>query len=148
MNELILTRYIHFISIMIVFAMVAAELVLVQKTVSRSVVKKLFVVDGIYGAFSLILVGAGLYMWLGGIGKPVEFYNQNVLLHLKVGLFLMVGILSLWPTRYYFKHRKGDSSDQLEIPKFIKSIILVELIILIIVPVLAVFLARGYGVLN
>lgn len=148
MNELIIFRYVHFLSIMIVFGMVACEYVIVQKKVSRAMVKRLFIVDGIYGAFSLILVGAGLYMWLGGLGKPVEYYNQNVLLHLKVGLFLLVGILSLWPTRFYFKHRKGEPNDEVNLPSYIKKIILIELLLLVFIPILAVFLARGYGVIS
>ncbi|MDX1629555.1 MAG: DUF2214 family protein [Fulvivirga sp.] len=148
MTEVILTRYIHFISIMIVFAMVVAEFVLIQQKISRKMVKRLFVVDGIYGAFSLILVGAGLYLWLGGLDKPAAYYNQNIFIYLKIGLFLLVGILSLWPTRFYFKNRKGDPEELLEVPRYIKRVILLELVLLVIIPVLATLMSRGYGMLH
>ncbi|MTI20889.1 DUF2214 family protein [Fulvivirga sp. RKSG066] len=144
MTELILTRYIHFLGIMIVFAMVVVEFVLIQKQVSRKLVKKLFVIDGIYGLSSLIVVAAGLYLWFG-TGKPEAYYNQNGLFHAKVGLFVLVGILSLWPTVFYFKNRKGASDDVITIPSRIKKIVLVELVLLIIIPVLATLMAQGVG---
>ncbi len=144
MNELILTRYIHFIGIIIVFGMVLAELVLIQDKLKRSVIKRIFILDGIYGAFSLIVVGAGLYLWLG-IGKPAEFYTANPLMHAKVGLFIIVGILSIWPTVFYFKNRKGEHDQMIAVPAYIKRIIQVELGLLVLIPLLATFMAQGVG---
>ncbi|MEM9858705.1 MAG: DUF2214 family protein [Bacteroidota bacterium] len=144
MNELILTRYIHFIGIIIVFGMVLAELVLIQDKLKRSVIKRIFILDGIYGIFSLIVVGAGLYLWLG-IGKPAEFYTANPLMHAKVGLFIIVGILSIWPTVFYFKNRKGEDDQMITVPAYIKRIIQVELGLLVLIPLLATFMAQGVG---
>lgn len=144
MNELILTRYIHFLGILIVFGMILAELVLVQKELKRSVIKKIFIFDNIYGAFSLIVVGAGLYLWLG-IGKPAEFYSANPLMHAKVGLFIIVGILSLWPTVFYFKNRKGELDDTITVPTYVRRIIQAELGLLIVMPLLATLMAQGVG---
>ena len=144
MNELILTRYIHFIGIIIVFGMVLAELVLIQDKLKRSVIKRIFILDGIYGAFSLIVVGAGLYLWLV-IGKPAEFYTANPLMHAKVGLFIIVGILSIWPTVFYFKNRKGEHDQMIAVPAYIKRIIQVELGLLVLIPLLATFMAQGVG---
>ncbi|MEO0556410.1 MAG: DUF2214 family protein [Bacteroidota bacterium] len=144
MTELVLTRYIHFIGILIVFGMVLSELVLVQKELKRSVIKRMFVFDGIYGAFSLVVVGAGLYLWLG-IGKSAEFYTSNPLMHAKVGLFILVGVLSLWPTVFYFKNRKGRIDEVVKVPSYIKRIIQIELGLLIIIPLLATLMAQGVG---
>lgn len=144
MTELIITRYIHFVGIMMVFAMVFVERVLVQGNLKRAVVKRLFVFDGLYGLFSLVVVGAGLYLWFG-IGKPADFYTQNHIFLTKVGLFLLVGILSIWPTVFYFKNRKGDDQDELIIPSHIRKIITIELVLLVIIPVLAALMAQGVG---
>ena len=144
MNELILTRYIHFLSILIVFGMVLAELVLVKKELTRSEIKRIFILDNIYGLFSLIVVGAGLYLWLG-IGKPAEFYSTNPLMHAKVGLFIIVGVLSLWPSVFYLKNRKGEVDDLIAVPTYVKRIIQVELGLLFIIPLLATLMAQGVG---
>jgi len=145
MTELIVARYVHFISIMFVFAMVWAEYFLVNRKILRADLIKLFTIDGIYGLFSLVAVGAGLYLWFG-TGKPASFYNTNGLFHLKVGLFVVVGILSLCPTTFYFKNRKGDKSDEITLPAYIKKIIVVELILLCIIPVLATIMSRGIDI--
>lgn len=144
MTEIILTRYIHFIGIMVVFAMVFAENVMLSERVSRAKVNRLLKVDGIYGLFSIVVVAAGLYLWMG-VGKPEEYYTNNHIFLTKVGLFIVVGILSLWPTIFYFKNRKGDLADEVAVPKIIRIIIKVELVLLIVIPLLATLMAQGVG---
>ena len=144
MTELIISRYIHFIGIMIVFAMVLAENVLLKEQVNRLEIQRLFKIDGIYGLFSIIVVAAGLYLWLG-IGKPAEYYSGNHLFLTKVGLFIIVGILSLWPTIFYFKNRKGNPDELVLIPNRIRLIVKLELAILLLIPLLASLMAQGVG---
>lgn len=144
MTELILIRYIHFTGIMIVVAMVIAELVLVRSVLQRATIRKIWMLDNIYGLFSLIVVGAGLYLWLG-IGKTASFYSTNPVFHTKIGLFIVVGILSIWPTVFYFKQRKGDQCEQVEVPRYMKRIIIAELTILGIIPLLGTLMAQGVG---
>ncbi len=146
MNELIATRYLHFIGIMIVFAMVFAENIMLKENMKRSTIKLLFKVDGIYGLFSLIVVGAGLYLWLGGIGKPADYYSLNPIFLTKVGLFVVVGVLSIWPTVFYFKNRLGRHDEPVIVPRRIRSIVKVELILLLLIPLLAALMAQGVGV--
>lgn len=144
MNDLVLIRYIHFIGIMIVFAMVCVENILLQQAITRKTVKQLFNVDGLYGLFSLIVVAAGLYLWFG-TGKPAAYYSQNSVFLAKVALFIVVGILSIWPTVFYFKNRKGDDNDMVEIPNHLRRIVRVEILLLIIIPILATLMAQGVG---
>ena len=144
MNELIVTRYIHFVGIMIVFAMVCIENVLIKPSMERKRIKQLFNVDGIYGLFSIIVVAAGLYLWFGG-GKPAAYYTQNGIFHAKVALFIVVGILSIWPTVFYFKNRKGDENDKIEVPNYLRKIIRIEIFLLIAIPLLAALMAQGVG---
>lgn len=144
MNDLIIARYIHFISIMVVFAMVFAERVLIKENITRGRVKHLWKIDGIYGLFSIVAVLAGLYLWFG-TGKPADFYNQNHIFLTKVGLFIIVGVLSIWPTMFYFRNRKGHHDDPIIVPRRIRLIIRVELTLLLIIPLLATLMAQGVG---
>ncbi len=147
MIELILTRYVHFIGIIIVFALVFAENVMLKERLSRSEISRLFKVDNIYGLFSIIVVGAGLYLWLG-IGKPADYYSQNHIFLTKVSLFILVGILSLWPSIFYFKNRKGDPDQSVLVPSKIRWIVKIELAILILIPLLATIMAQGVGLVK
>ncbi|MEQ9167253.1 MAG: DUF2214 family protein [Fulvivirga sp.] len=144
MNELIFVRYLHFIGLFLVVATVFAEAVLLKKVLKRSVVQTLFKIDGIYGLSALIVVGAGLYLWFG-IGKPADYYSSNPIFITKIVLFLVVGILSIWPTVFYFKNRKGSIDDEVNVPTHISFILKVELFILFIIPLLATSMAQGVG---
>lgn len=144
MNELIFVRYVHFISFMIVFAMVFAESRLLQEKMTRAEVQRVFKIDGIYGLFSIIVVAAGLYLWFG-VGKPAEFYSDNPLLWAKVILFSLVGILSIWPTIFFFKQRVGHDDEPVIVPRRLRFIVRVELILLLIIPLLAALMAQGVG---
>ncbi|MEM7551429.1 MAG: DUF2214 family protein [Bacteroidota bacterium] len=144
MSTLILVRYLHFIGILLVFSMVVAELVLVKRTLTRAQIKKIAVFDGIYGAASIITVLAGLSLWFW-VGKPPEFYTGNHVFYTKIGLFILVGLISLYPTIFFVKNRKGDLDENVDIPKNIIRAIRIELAILFVIPMLASLMAYGIG---
>ena len=101
-----------------------------------------FKVDGYYGLSSIIVVAAGLTLWLW-VGKPAEFYHENGIIYIKLGLFILVGLLSIIPTVFFFKNRKGEGDELIEIPRKVLMIVRLELIILLIIPFLAVMMANG-----
>ena len=140
-------RYLHFISILLVYAAVFAEFIMLSRTLSRKRLSFLAKIDGIYGMASIFVVGAGMAMWFGfdvGLGfKPTAWYMENPLFHLKYGLFVLVGILSIWPSIFFMHQRKGDQQEEIKIPNHIRTIVRIELIILSIIPMLAVLAAAG-----
>lgn len=144
MNELILTRYIHFISFMGVFAMVFAESRLLKENMTRFEIRRVLKIDRWYGIFAIAVVVAGLYMWFG-IGKPERYYSNNPIFWIKISLFLIVGIMSIWPTKFLFKHRKGHGDEPVIVPRRIRAIVRFELILLLIIPLLATIMAQGMG---
>lgn len=144
MNELVLVRYLHFIGLFLVVATVFAEVVLLKKVVKRSIIQTIFKIDGLYGLSAMIVLAAGFYLWFG-IGKPADYYSTNPIFHAKVTLFIIVGILSIWPTVFYFKNRKGEPEDDIAIPGYLRSILKIELFLLFCIPLLATLMAQGVG---
>ena len=140
-----LLRYIHFVSIFVIVGTLSAEAVLVKSTMTRKELGRLAKIDGLYGIAALSLLGAGLTLWLGGLGKPDYFYSKNWIFHTKILLFLLVGILSIKPTVFFLKQRKGDQLESVTIPGSIKTILKIELAILAIIPLLAGLMAKGVG---
>ena len=140
-------RYLHFISILLVYAAVFAEFIMLSRTLSRKNLSFLAKIDGVYGIASIFVVGAGMAMWFGfdaGLGfKPIAWYMENPIFHLKYGLFIVVGILSIWPSIFFMRQRKGDQNEEIQIPNHIRTIVRIELIILSIIPILAVLAAAG-----
>ena len=146
MTAEILLKYFHFVFIFIVVSSVVAEHLLLKPQMTRAEIKRLSTIDGIYGLSSIVVVGVGLTLWLSDIGKPAVFYTQNHIFLTKVGLFVIVGLLSIYPTVFFLKNRKGeDSREEVTIPKAIKILIRTELLLLFLIPLLAVLMAKGIG---
>ena len=138
-------RYIHFVSIFIIVGTLSSEHLLLKKSLKRIEMKRLARIDAMYGIAALTLLIAGLILWFGGLGKPSEFYSKNWIFHIKITLFATIGILSIYPTVFFIKNRKGNPDDEVGIPKSIFWMIRIELLILIIIPLLAGLMSHAVG---
>ena len=145
MTTEIVLRYLHFISIFAIAGSLVSEHLLLKPTLSRTELDRLSKIDGVYGLAALVLLGVGMTLWLGGIGKPTEFYSNNPIFHVKLTLFVLIGILSIFPTVFFLKNRKGDPREEVRVPKAIIWALRLELLLLAIIPILAGLMAKGIG---
>ncbi|MFZ9981795.1 MAG: DUF2214 family protein [Cyclobacteriaceae bacterium] len=141
----VLLRYIHFLSILLITATLASEYVLVKDKLTRKEISAISFIDLIYGLASISVFAAGLTLWLGAYGKPAEWYSKNWIFHLKLTLLVIIGLLSVYPTIFFLKNRKGNPDEQVAIPSSIKKIITLELFLLVLIPILAGLMAKGIG---
>jgi putative membrane protein len=139
--EFYLFKYLHFVGVFGVVGALAVELILTKKTVSGATLSLLAKVDAIYGVSSILVLIGGFVMWFG-VGKPPEFYTSNLLLHIKVGLFAVIGGLSIYPSIFFFKNRRV-TDDKVEVPGIILTFIKIEIGLLILIPFLATLVADG-----
>jgi len=142
MEELFI-RYLHFVGLILLASMLVAENLLLAKSLDSPAVRKLAIIDGVYGFSAVITLGAGLLLWLG-VGKPAEFYSANPLFHIKMTLFVLVALLSVYPTFFLLKHRNTTLAE-LSVPASVIRVKRVELVLLLVIPLLAVLMARGVG---
>ncbi len=140
----ILVKYVHFITIFAIVSSIVGEHLLIKPEMTRKEIRRVSLLDGIYGASVILLLIAGFTLWFG-VGKPAEFYSRNWIFHLKIGLFVIIGVLSIYPTIFFMKQRKGEESDIVKVPKMIKMMIRFELLLLFIMPLLASLMAKGIG---
>lgn len=145
MTTEILLRYLHFICIFAIVGSLVSEYLLLKKELSRKEIKRLATIDGVYGMAALILLAVGLALWLGGYGKPAEFYTMNFIFHIKITLFATIGILSIYPTVFFIKNRKGNPDELVHISKTIFMLLKLELLLLFVIPFLAGLMAKGVG---
>jgi putative membrane protein len=145
MTAEIFVRYIHFISIITLASVLVSEHLLLKKELTRLEITRLAKIDAIYGIAALFLLGAGLTLWFGNIGKPAVYYSKNWIFHLKVTLFITIGLLSIYPTVFFIKNRKGNPTDVVAIPAKLFWILRLELLLLFVIPLLATLMARGVG---
>ncbi len=140
----IFIKYVHFISIFAIIGAVAGEHLLLKPEMSRKEIKRMSQIDAVYGVAAILLLAAGFTLWFG-VGKPADYYSNNWAFLLKLGLFTVVGILSIYPTVYFMKQRKGDQEEVISIPPRIKLFVRIELVLLFAIPFLASMMAKGIG---
>src|SRR5690606_37907532 len=96
-------------------------------------------------ALAVLLSGAARAVWGA---KGWAFHASNPVFHAKVGLFLLVGLLSIVPTVAFLRWRRARRADAaFRVPaaewRRAKRVLLAELHLLALIPLLAVVMARG-----
>jgi putative membrane protein len=141
----IFLRYLHFISIFGIVGTLVSEHLLLKPALTRAEIGRISRIDAIYGLAALTLLAAGLTLWFSGAGKPAVYYSKNWIFHLKITCFAFIGILSIYPTIFFIKNRKGSPEEIVTIPKSVFWMLRLELLLLFIIPLLAGLMARGRG---
>ena len=140
----ILFRYIHFLSFILLCGSLLAENILIRNSMTRRELGTLARVDGLFGLSAMTALGAGLLLWFV-YGKGFAFYARNPVFHAKLTLFLIVGLLSIRPTVFFLKQRKGNPSDIRTVPSAVLNLVRIELFVALAIPLFAVMMAKGIG---
>jgi len=141
--------YGHYLSFMLCFGALLLERFLIRADPDRRTAITMVVVDVVYGVAALTLLLSGIARVLH-FGQGTGFYTANPLFWWKVGTYLAVGALSLYPTITYILWaiplRKG------ELPKVsealagrLRLVLTVELAGFAVIPLMATLMARGVG---
>ena len=145
----IIIAYLHFIGIMLLMGSLITEHVMLKPNITKGQIKSLAMVDLIYWLSATLVLITGLLRWFM-VGKGAEFYTKNPMFHTKVTLFVVIAILSIFPTMKIIKWnrqiKRGEEPDIDE--KQVKKqlmFIRIELLLLAIIPLLAVMISRGKG---
>ncbi|HTF20195.1 MAG TPA: DUF2214 family protein [Chryseolinea sp.] len=141
----IFLRYIHFLCIFAIVGSLVSEHLLLKKALTRREIARIATIDAVYGIAAVILVVAGLTLWLGSVGKPAVFYTKNWIFHTKLTVFILIGLSSIVPTVFFTKNRKGSPDEIVEIPRRVVMMLRFELALLAIMPLLAGLMAHGVG---
>jgi len=120
------------------------EMFLYRTEVAGTVARRLARIDAVFGASALVMLGTGL-MRLFIFGKPVSYYMKNGLFHVKITLFVLIVLLSIYPTITFIKNRMTPSDGKAVYPGAVGILLKIEMVILLAIPLLAVMMARGYG---
>ncbi len=107
-----------------------------------------FHADNWWGVASILWLSSGLYRAFGGIEKGTAYYLANHYFHAKMGIFVLVVLLELWPMVTLIRLRIAKAKGQAIDPQVLGRFVLVndvELAAVVILPFLAAAMARGYG---
>ena len=144
-----LLAYAHFLAILTMVVFLASEAALCRREwLNAAVVERLAKVDMIYGISSIAVLLTGVARTYWGM-KGTGWYWTQPLLHAKITLFIVVAVMSIVATLRFMRWRRnlratGALPTELEIKKT-RRLIMIEAHLVALIPLLAVFLARGVG---
>ncbi len=138
----LLLKSVHITVILVLFALLIAEHLLIKPQMMGSELKRLAKIDLLYGIFAGLALILGLSLLFHG-GKPLAFYTKNPVFHLKMTIFVIIGLVSIYPTVFYIKQPKNHEK-MIEVPKKIVMAIRLQILLFLFMPCLAVLMANGY----
>ena len=139
-----MSAFMAFLHHVAAFALVAAlvvEFVVIRDELNVRTARRLARADLVVGLSAGVLVVVGL-LRVFYFEKGTAFYFHNAAFIAKMGLFVVVALLSLYPTMKFLAWRKG--IDPAAVPK-IRLVLHLELAGVVLILLCAALLARGIG---
>lgn len=114
--------------------------------------REAFLADAMWGIAALLWLSTGLWRWIDGTEKSPGYYANNHIFMAKMGLFVLILLLELWPMVTLIRWRiavgKGRLPPVEEIAPAASRIAIVsrvQSLLLLAMLIAAVMAARGYG---
>jgi putative membrane protein len=142
-----LLAYAHILAILSVVVFSTSEAALCRvEWLNAAVVRRLVRIDLIYllAALTVLLTGLARTWW--GM-KGGDWYWQQPLLHLKLTLFVVIGVMSIFPTlafRRWVRHLDAYDTlpDAVEVRR-VRRLVMIQAHLMVLIPLAGTLLARG-----
>jgi putative membrane protein len=141
--------YAHLLAILTLVVFITSEAALCRpEWLNQAVVQRLGKLDMVYGIAAGVVLLTGIARTWWGI-KGTAWYWGNGLLHLKLALFVLIGVLSIKPTlmfrRWNQRLKANGSLPAADEVRTARKWVMVQAHLIAVIPLAAVFLARGFG---
>jgi putative membrane protein len=147
-----LFAFLHHLAAFAIVAALVLELVLLRGPLTAWSAKRVMVADAIYGASAGMLLAVGLlrvFFYEKGFG----YYINSIPFLVKFGLFIALGIASIYPTIRFLSWRNALKQGRVpELPEAeqrrLRRIVHFELLAVVLIILCAALMARGVGMLG
>jgi len=141
--------FLHFVAVFGIFSTVVVELLTMSKTPTLAEAQRIQLCDRWYGIFAGIVLIVGL-LRVYFFEKGGSFYAGSPFFHAKMTLFVLVGLLSIYPTVRFIKWRPETRQGKAPVVaeqtyQRIMLALKLELVLLLGVALCASLMARGVG---
>ncbi|HZC17573.1 MAG TPA: DUF2214 family protein [Caulobacteraceae bacterium] len=143
----IVAAWIHYIGIMLLLACLLGEHLVLKPRPSLTEARALQIVDNIYGGSAAVVLITGIMRMF--LEKGVDYYLHDAAFHILVALFVIIGLLSIYPTMIYIRWRgalRTGQPPQLALGQFgrIQVILRTEMALPLLAPLFATGMAHGW----
>ena len=147
-----IVAYVHYLGIILCFGALIFERIILKINLSKKETISIIIADVIYGIAGLAILITGI-LRVKFYGQGGEFYTSNPLFWIKVSLYILVGLISLYPTTTYILWAVPLSKNKLPVisenlVKRFKVIIMTELVCFAVIPIFATLMSRGIGLVK
>ena len=142
----IVVAFIHYVAIMLLFAGLLGEHLQLKQALTAAEARTLQRLDIIYGgSAALVLVTGIMRMYLE---KGTAYYLQNGPFHALLGVFVVVALLSIYPTVVFLRWRaetRAGKGQELAAGQFkkLQMILRAEMTLMLLAPFFATWMAHG-----
>lgn len=144
-----LLAFVHYAAVFGIFATLFLEWRTMSRTPTWAEARRIQLSDRWYGICAVVVLAAGIARVLH-FEKGLAFYQANPFFHAKMGLFVLVGLLSIYPTIRFIKWgaqtRQGAAPIVTE-TEFLRIswILRAQVVLLFAIALCASLMARGIG---
>lgn len=138
----VLFAFLHHLAAFTLVSAIAVEFVLMRGEIDARTVRRLGIADMVMGISAGVLVTVGL-LRVFYFEKGASFYWHNVSFIAKFALFLVVALLSIYPTVKFIAWRKGTVDPASAAT--VRRILHWELAGVVLILLFAALMARGIG---
>ena len=116
--------------------------------------RRAFIFDAVWGVAALLWLSTGLWRLFGETEKTVSYYMSNHAFFAKMGFFVLILALEIWPAIVLARWRRaviggrGTANIDLAKARRIATISHIEALLVLLMVFAAVAMARGYGVMG
>lgn len=149
MTATVTLAFLHHAAAFVLVAVLTAELVLTKAPLTAISARSVLRMDAAYGISALVLLVVGL-LRVFYTEKGAHYYFHSAPFLVKLSLFIVVGLLSIYPTREFLSWRKRLRAG--DVPTLtpgkrrnIRMILHTELTLLFVIMLCAAMMARGVG---
>jgi putative membrane protein len=149
MTSTVTLAFLHHAAAFLIVGVLTAELVLLRSELTLASARTLLRIDAAYGIAALVLLVVG-FLRVFYTEKGADYYFHSGSFIVKIALFLIVALLSIYPTLQFLGWRKSlarGEAPALDAPvrARLRMLVHVELTLLFVIMLSAAMMARGIG---
>jgi putative membrane protein len=142
----IIVAWMHYVGIMLLMASLLGEHLVLKPELTAAQAGTIQRLDIIYGVSAGIVLVTGIARMF--LEKGASYYNHQIAFHILFGIFVIVALLSIYPTVIFLRWRadsvagRGQQLAQAQFRK-IQMILRLEMTLLLLAPFFATWMAHG-----
>ena len=146
-----LFAFLHHIAAFTLFAALVVELILIREVLTVGTARRLQIADMAFGIAAGVILVVGL-LRVFYLEKGATYYFHTWTFIAKLALFVIIGLVSIIPTREFLSWRKAVKQGQApsvspDKVRTLRSIIHWELVGIVVIILMAALMAKGVGLL-